>query len=216
MFTKQRAVENFVAEAITFQRGPVTLVASASICFLMAPGDDQRDVRLEMFKALETANLKPSTVSKYVGIGQELAAKLADTEIFKSITDQRSPTLAETTLLDWLADKDMDTVDALADYVGKYRRTPRQATAAAEDTADHSTRAPADAPEDEHAPNQEDDSLVDTVIKALHTLRLQHDKDGLLRIQNVIADELMTLERSEKRRSRGVSRGDGKHAAANS
>lgn len=221
MFTQKRAVDNFVSEALNFSLGPIALVASAAVCYIAgAAAEEKPDAITKSLKAaIEEQGLKAAQMYRYTGLGRKLAdAVRGDAKAAAAVEAERSPTLAQTAILDWLdKTKDVRSVDALSREFGIYQRTAPGASAA----AGKAKRTPAS--KITAAASKKTAAVVEEVggdpIKIigemLHIFRLNHDKDSLLRVQNIVADEIMSLERSAKRAVKIKSKSDnGQRATA--
>lgn len=195
MFTQSRAIESFVSEAITWDRGPIALVASAAVCFVAGMAHEQtvKDITTAMREALETNGLKAATQYRNSALGLKLAQLLEGDGVLGIVTDERSPMLAQTAILDWL-DKEhsIASVDALARKVGIYQRSPKQQTAeSAEPPARAGRAAPAEEVED-----------ADPLALQAELAKRTNDLDTAIAVRNIWEDRVLQLQRNAKQSAR--------------
>lgn len=150
MFNTTRAVQNFIATSEVWQASSVTLAAAAAVCFILAAnkGTPLNEVTDELQKKVTETGLGRSSTYNYIGRGRKLAAKLMEDNPTKDgvpqgivfdVFETRSPAIATTAIVAYLANDSVTSADRLDVYLGGQPRALARAAKRDEPTTRHPT-----------------------------------------------------------------------------
>lgn len=131
VITPKAAVQAVREYATRWQGASVGLVASCAVCLIVSLNSrsktDYTTTVLKLRAEVAENGIKEAMIYKYVGLGRALAEHIDKIELhspMKTILTSPNPVKAVETLVQYMQDHDVTSLDTLAVLVGKYKRTP--------------------------------------------------------------------------------------------